>query len=189
MKTRLCLASLLSLLVAASAHGADQKGFDVSDSMQMTATVVALDPANRALTLQGESGSRAVVVAGPEVRNFAQIKVGDRVSMVYYVGVAAQVKPRGTPSMAATEHTTAERAPVGGQPSAGGARSLTTVVKIDSVDTSFNTVTFKKADGVTRTIAVEDPDARRFIRTLTPGDPVEITYTEATAVSVEPAKP
>ena len=189
MKTRAGLTALVVLLAAASSQGADKKGFDVSDSVQMTATVVALDPANRTLTLKGESGSQAVVVAGPEVRNFAQIKVGDRVTMVYYVGVAAQVKPRGTPATAPTESTTSERARVGDKPLAGGGRSMATTVKIDSVDTSFNTVTFKKADGITRTIAVEDPDARRFIRTLKPGDPVEITYTEATAVSVEPAKP
>jgi hypothetical protein len=47
-------------------------------------------------------------------------------------------------------------------------------------------VTFKKADGITRTVAVEDPEARKFIRTLKPGDPVEIRYSEAVAVSVKP---
>jgi translation initiation factor IF-1 len=35
-------------------------------------------------------------------------------------------------------------------------------------------------------IAVRDPKMRKFIRTLKPGDVVEVTYTESLAVDVTP---
>jgi hypothetical protein len=47
-------------------------------------------------------------------------------------------------------------------------------------------VTFTRADGLQRVIAIEDPQARRFIRKLKRGDRVQITYLEAIAVSVWP---
>jgi hypothetical protein len=55
------------------------------------------------------------------------------------------------------------------------------------VDTSFNTVTFKRSDGMSRTVAIQTPEGQKFIRGLKKGDQVEITYTEAVAMEVKPA--
>jgi hypothetical protein len=65
---------------------------------------------------------------------------------------------------------------------------VTAGVTIESVDTSFDTVTFRRPDGLVRTVAIQSPEGRKFIRTLKPGDEVEITYTEAVAVEVVPGK-
>ena len=67
-----------------------------------------------------------------------------------------------------------------------GATVSTTVV-IESVDTSFDTVSFKRPDGFVRTIAVESPEGKKFIRTLKKGDKVDVSYTEALAIAVVPA--
>jgi len=64
---------------------------------------------------------------------------------------------------------------------------LRTTVEIEFVDTTFNTVTFKRSDGVSRTVAVESPEGREFIKGLKKGDHVEIAYTEAFAIEVKPA--
>jgi ABC-type Fe3+-hydroxamate transport system substrate-binding protein len=45
----------------------------------ITATVKAIDKKNRVVTLQSPNGKVAKVKCGPEVRNFAQIRVGDEV--------------------------------------------------------------------------------------------------------------
>jgi hypothetical protein len=189
-KIRAVLAYSIAAFFAAAAVGYadDSKSVSAKDSVEIKATVEEVHPEDRSLVLKGETGERAVVVAGPEVRNFDQIKAGDQVSLVYHVALAAELKPRGTPTSAPTESTIEKRAPPGTKPSGSLGRTVATTVQIESVDTSFNTVTFKKADGITRTVAVEDPDARKFIRTLKPGDPVEIKYTEAVAVSVQPTR-
>jgi hypothetical protein len=173
--------------VAAVALAADRKPLTRSESVQLKATVEAIDQPTRTLVLKGESGEQVVVVAGPEVRNLTQVKAGDTVLLTYYIGLAATVKPKGTAASGPVEGIAAERAEPGQKPAAAVGRTVVSTVKIDSVDTSFNTVTFTRADGITRTVGVEDPEARKFIRTLKPGEAVEISYSEATAVSVEPA--
>jgi hypothetical protein len=188
--TRAALAySIAALCVAATVgYADDKKSVSAKDSVEIKATVEEVHPEDRSLVLKGESGDKVAVIAGPDVRNFDQIKAGDQVSLVYHVALAAELKPRGTPTSAPTESTIEKRAPPGTKPSGSVGRTVATTVQIESVDTSFNTVTFKKADGISRTVAVEDPDARKFIRTLKPGDPVEIKYTEAVAVSVQPTR-
>lgn len=176
----------LALVAVTAVAFAGDKPLSRSESVELKATVETIDQATRTLVLKGESGDRAVVVAGPDVRNLAQVREGDTVLLTYTIGIAAAVKPRGTSASAPVEGVAVDRAGPGQRPSAAVGRTLVSTVKIDSVDTSFNTVTFTRADGITRTIAVEDPEARKFIRTLKAGDAVEIAYTEATAVSVQP---
>ena len=180
--------AMISLSAAAYA-AADPKPFERTETAEVTASVESVDPATRGLVLKGKEGVRVAMVASPEVRNLDQIKAGDRVVAVYHQALAAQVKPRGTPTAAPTTAQQVERAKPGEKPSGVAGISVATTVQIESVDKSFNTVSFKRSDGIVRTVAVEDPDAQRFIHTLKPGDPVEIIYTEALAVSVVPAKP
>ena len=46
---------------------------------------------------------------------------------------------------------------------------------------------FTGPGGLVRTVEVKDPNAQKFISKLKKGDHVELTYSEALAVSVEPA--
>jgi hypothetical protein len=142
----------------------------------------------RTVSLRTQYGP-VTVVAGPEVRKFEQVRVGYKVVATYYPGVAAQMKKGGT---AADQHplkvlSTYASRPDQEPPSASG-RDVTATVEIESVDTSFNTVTFRRPDGFLRRLAVKSPEAREFMRTLRPGDLVEVTYTEAIAVEVEPTQ-
>jgi len=185
---------LATCLVAVSwtpvTEAAGSKPFVQDELQQFTATVEDVDQQNRTVVLLAPDGNRAIFSVGSEVRNFAQVKKGDRVVLSYYVGVAAEIKPhqkKGEGSTEPEETVLSARAPAGERPAAAVSQSVTTTVQIEAVDTSFNTVTFKRPDGIVRTIAVNSPDAQKFLRTLKPGDAVEITYTEATAVSVEPA--
>jgi hypothetical protein len=61
------------------------------------------------------------------------------------------------------------------------------VVKIKDVDTKNNVVSFYGEDGLLRAFPVQTDQGRAFIKKLKPGDEVGVTYTEALAVSVEPA--
>ena len=71
-------------------------------------------------------------------------------------------------------------------PAAAIGQTITSTVVIESVDTSFDAVSFKRPDGLVRTIAVESPEGKKFIRTLKKGDKVDVEYTEALAISVVP---
>jgi hypothetical protein len=78
--------------------------------------------------------------------------------------------------------------PEGAQPGAAIGNRVTTTVVIEAVNRDTNEVSFKGPAGMTRTVEVMDPKARQFIGTLNEGDEVELTYTEALAVTVEPKK-
>jgi hypothetical protein len=182
----LVAASVAILAFAASASAAS-KPFEKGETHQASATVLAVDPATRLVQLQAANGPLSFV-AGPEVKNFSQIHVGDKVNVTYYTGIVAKLAKSDEPVVAHQESNSTSVAEQGAKPSTKVVRNITTTVKIDSVDTSLNTIVFHRADGGVRTLAVESPEGRSFIRTLKAGDLVNVTYTESVAIAVAPAK-
>jgi hypothetical protein len=162
------------------------KPVTVSDSVEATATVESIDAATRMVRLRGTDGRSWAVQAGPDVRNLAQVKVGDLVKVRYTEAVAAEVVKPGTGVAGAT--STLQRAEVGARPGATGTVSLKGVVKVAALDTINNTVDISASDGTVRRIRVVDPKAQEFIRGLRVGDEVQLTFSEALAISVEPAR-
>jgi hypothetical protein len=175
------------IAVAANAAEPAKKPFTRGDLRQFTATVQSVDQAKRSIVLAGPSGDREEFTVGPEVRNLSRVKAGDRVEMSYYVGVAAQLQPRGTAAQGPQATEAMRTAPAGERPSGSASRTVSATVTVDSVDASANTVSFKGADGVAHTVAVEDPEAREALKSLRAGDAVKITYREAMAVAVKTA--
>ena len=167
---------------------ADPKSVSSENVTQATATVLSVDRNNRTLVLRSSDGVDTVVVVGPEVRNFDQISAGDTVTATYREALLAQVVPKGSAMSEPTTTITESRAKEGELPAAAVSASVSTDVVIQSVDQSFDTVTFKRPDGVVRTVAVDDPEATKFVHHLKPGDEVRVTYTEATAIALSKAE-
>ena len=158
----------------------------VERTSEMTATVAAIDLAERLVTLEGPEGNLFTVQAGDEVRNLPQLEVGDRVAVRYYEAIAAEMAKPGQETSASA---TAMRAPAGAKPGVGVTQEVTAMVKITDLDLATHTVSFTGPEGVAQTITVQDPEMRDFVETLKVGDDVAVTYTEALAISVEPAGP
>jgi hypothetical protein len=158
----------------------------VERTSEVTATVVATDVPGRLVTLRGPEGNVFTVQAGEEVRNLPQVEVGDRVAVRYYEAIAAEM---AKPGQEASASATAMRAPAGAKPGAGLAEEVTATVEITDLDAATHTVSFTGPDGLAQTVTVQDPEMRRFVETLEVGDEVAVTYTEALAISVEPASP
>ena len=159
---------------------------EVRDLLEVTAKVDSIDLATRTVTVSDGAGNEYVVEAGPEVRNLPQIKVGDEVVVSYYAALAAELKKPGESDHAVHSEAAAARAPEGERPAAVTGKQTTMTIVIESVDAAANTVTFTGPNGL-RTVLVETPAGQEFIKQLKQGDEVEVTYTEALAISVEPA--
>jgi len=155
--------------------------------IQRTATVESIDHASRLVTLRGEDGHGFTVQVSEEARNLAQVKAGDKVTVSYFEALAAEVRKEGEGIQGVETDVAAVRSEPGQMPGGGVGVLMRTTVEIVSVDTSFNTVTFRRSDGAERTVAVETPQGREFIRGLRKGDRVDIAYTEAFAIEVKPA--
>ncbi|HEV7735588.1 MAG TPA: hypothetical protein VGR62_25660 [Candidatus Binatia bacterium] len=150
----------------------------------VTATVTAIDQATRKVTLLGPDGDSLQITVGPEVRNLAQVKKGDLVVVGYQESIALELKKKGSvdPGVAAAAVT--DRAKVGDKPGGGAADSVTVVATITKVDKTNNKVTLKGPEGGLAVVKVKDPTKLEKVKV---GDLVEITYTQALAISVEPA--
>lgn len=153
---------------------------------EVTATVTAIDVPGRQVTLEGPAGDLFTVEASEEVRNLPQVEVGDRVVVRYHEAIAAEMAQPGQETSASA---TAMRAPAGAKPGVGLTQEITATVTIVALDLANHTVSFTGPEGHAQTVIVQDPGMRDFIETLEVGDEVAVTYTEALAISVEPASP
>ncbi len=155
------------------------------DSQEVTATVTALDPAARLITLSSPEDGEITFLVGEEVRNLEQVQVGDRVTLGFYSGLAAEVADADSGGAVAVG--AGARAAPGERPAGVDSVTVSGIVTIEGVDTRRNTVSFRGEDGLMRAVDVNRPEMREFIRGLRQGDKVRLTYTEALAVRVQPA--
>ena len=183
--TAACLAAILSVSAAAQAAAptAAPKGEAVMASATVTATVVKVDQKTREVTLKGEDGKEFSFVAGEDVKNLAQVKPGDTVTATYAEALAYEVKKGGEMVGPATVVGGGAAEP-GARPAAGVARQTTVTVMITAIDPKAPSVTFKGPQGNTRTIKVMHPEK---LGGVSVGDTVQLTFTEAFGIKVEPA--
>lgn len=153
----------------------------------ITATVEAIDLPSRIVALVGAEGNALIVQVGDEVRNLDQVKVGDRVRVEYLEGLLAELLPPGSDPSKVSLTDAAARAMPGERPAGGVGEAVSARVVIEFVDTVRHVVHFTGPKGKKRVVRVEKPEFRAMLRTLRPGDVVELTYFEAVAVKVEPA--
>lgn len=187
MKTMSVITAAACALAFAACAAPPPKPVVRENLVQKTATVESIDQASRLVTLRGEDGNAVTVKVSDEVKNLPQVKEGDKVTISYYEALAAEVKKPGEGVEGVETNVSAVKAPPGSMPAAGAGVLMRTTVVIDSVDTTFNTVTFKRSDGALRTVAVQTPEGQKFIKGLKKGDHVEVAYTEALAIEVKPA--
>ena len=150
---------------------------------EISASVEAVDAANRAVTLKGPNGSPVTVAVGPDVKNFDQIKVGDSVFVRYFQALTLELKKAGKAMVERTESDAGETAQPGERPAMGGARQVHVVADVVALDPETQTVTLR---GPTRVVDLQVHDPKQFAL-VSVGDQVEATYSEAAAISVEPA--
>jgi hypothetical protein len=149
-----------------------------------SAVIVSIDATYRIVTLKTASGKIVEVVAGPEVKNFDQLKVGQKVKAAYSEALSLELKKGGGKPLSMTEKGGAAQAAPGAKPGAGGARQITILADVVKVDTKTHLVTLRGPGGNSVDLHVEDPEQLKNIKK---GDQVEAVYTEAVAVTVEPA--
>ena len=186
----LCFAVASAIAVSAAAQtGAAvvAKGPGVAgaaETIEATATVTAIDAATRDVTLKGPQGREMTITAGPEVKNFAQIKVGDQVKVKYVEALTLELKKGSTAPVARTDTAAAGAAKPGERPAGAVGRQVTVMAEVVALDPAKQVVTLR---GPKRTLDLKVADPEQFKR-IAKGDRVEATYTEALAIAVEPAK-
>jgi hypothetical protein len=155
-----------------------------STGITLQGQITALDKPTRAVTVAGNDGSSLTVKAGPEVRNFDQLKVGDRVLLDYRAAVALDLQPAGSDQVGITS-AQANTVPIrGATPGGAMTNTITLVTEVAAVDPVANTIALRGPSGNTQLIAVEREDLRAKLPSVKRGDLLRISYTEAVALGI-----
>jgi translation initiation factor IF-1 len=177
------LAAALPLFTACSTMDSStaEPGAIAVETIEMTATVKAVDRGKRTVTLAGKNGKRVTYQVGKEAVNFDQIKVGDRVRVTATETLAVFLRPQGTPA-SVSEGTAVALAPKGAMP--GGIVATTTEItaRVVSIDAASHHVTLQLPDGSKQTVSV---NPRIDLTRVAPGDAVTARIAEALAIEVE----
>jgi len=179
---KVIVATTLISLFSISSQAQDTKGQAVVSSETVTATVVKVNQKTREVTVKTDKGKEYTFVAGDQVKNLAQVKKGDIITAVYTEAIAYEVKKHGTPGVQTTTATAAAKP--GEKPAGGVAQQTTVTVTITAIDPKAPTVTFMGPRGNKETVKVRDPKNLNGVKV---GDMVDITYTEALAITVDEA--
>jgi hypothetical protein len=145
-----------------------------------TGVVEAIEAQSRSVTIRKPDGTVVTTVAGPDVKGFDEIKVGDKVKAQYYENLVVRVKVPGEPAV----DTDVKDAIASGQTLPGGTkmRQRTLTCTITAIDMSTPTITFTSANGWKYTSKVRDKSALAKVKV---GDKVDLVWTDALLVSLE----
>jgi hypothetical protein len=154
----------------------------VDETVTATAKIKSVDAAKRTIALIDDDGNEATFDAGPEVRNFDQLKAGDTITATLKRRMTVYVRPNdGAAGNAAKDAYAAAigRAPKGAKPGALAAEDRQIVATVSAIDTTKRIATLKFSDGKTVDVPVRaDVDLSRY----KVGDQVIIRVTTALAV-------
>jgi hypothetical protein len=156
----------------------------VSRVTTVSAEVQGVDLENHELTLKGPRGDVFTVDVSPENTRIEALKPGDQVHVRYSEAVAVELRVPGQPPSVTTQEFSKRSS--GSMPGGVTGRKITATGEIVSVDAERNEFTIKTPSGTSETIAVDDPQNQARLRSLKPGDRLQLTYTSAIALSVTP---
>ncbi len=167
-------------LVALSLDLAASQAMNLGEVKTVSATVEAIDFDARLVTLKAPDGQMETIFVPPTVERFAALKVGDTVTFRYHESVVLQLRKPGDPSTPPPPAAALVRAP-GDKPGGTLSQQITATVTVVAVDAEVPSITVRTEEGRTMSQRVQDKTKLEGVK---PGDKIEITYTQALAVSV-----
>ena len=153
------------------------------DSISVTVTIEAIEQSTRTLTVKDDKGIYETIQAPPEMKRFSELKVGDKITARYYDNVVVRLKK---PGEAAVDVDSAALTRGTGTAAAGTAAAQRTItVTVTAMDPKANSVTVKGPNNYVYSRKVRD---KKTFNALKVGDQLDMTWTEAVLISVDPAR-
>ncbi|HXJ81773.1 MAG TPA: hypothetical protein VMS64_24210 [Candidatus Methylomirabilis sp.] len=164
---------------AAANQGASPK-MQEARLVTVRGTVEAIDKDKQTVTLKGPKRSLTLHVRDP--KKLDAIKVGDPVVGKYYESLMIEVKKPGEATPGVTAQQAVATSKPGETPAGVVGERVTVTATIVGIDKKAHTATIKGPEGNTVTVKARDPKNLDKVKV---GDNVEITYTEALAISID----
>lgn len=153
----------------------------------VTATVKQVNYATREVTLADQSGNELTIVADQSVQRLNEVRVGDEVVAVYRATLVGELREptaeeRANPIVAVAA---AGRAPMSSAPAGGVGTIVRVVTTVQAIDLPNMRVTLQGPMG---DLVIVKARNKQNVERLKINDTIVITFSEAMAVSLEPAK-
>ena len=148
-------------------------------------TVTNVDKKTRTVFFQNNEGE-SKFVAGPEIKNFDQIKKGDRLNVTYETAVAIELiktKSDGIRSKVETSSETTSKP--GEKPTRNITNTTTIIADIIAVDRPKKLVSVKGPSGKVTVVTVKNP---QLLADVNVGEQVKVIYFDAMAASITAPK-
>ncbi len=165
-----------SVAVAAAPGG----GAIVVETFTATATVSALNTKDRKVTLEFPDGKKTTFKATPDMVNYNQLQVGDKVSAVVTEQAVIWLSKNGGPPSSAAEGG-AVLSPVGAKPGGIAVATMAVTATITAIDQAKGKVTLQFDTGKPQTMKL---GKGTDLSGVSVGDQVNAVVTEGVALSV-----
>ncbi|QWD67212.1 hypothetical protein [Polynucleobacter sp. MWH-Aus1W21] len=147
--------------------------------------VVKVDKKTRTITFKNKDGE-SKFVAGPDIKNFDQIKKGDRVNVNYELAVAIElIKTKSDGVRTKVETNTVTKSKANEKPSETITNQTTIVADIVEVNREKKLVSVKGPSGKITTVTVKNPALLADVKV---GEQVKVIYFDAMAASITTPK-
>jgi hypothetical protein len=148
--------------------------------VRISGTLAAMDTETREVTLDLGEGKTMSFVAGPEVRNFAQLEVGDRVEIEHSRALVLELRKGSTETPWRIDDDRTVGAAPGEKPAGVIGKVVRALVEVVAVHPERGSITVQ---GPRNIVELRIPDPAKLAE-ITVGDRIEVTYAEADAISV-----
>jgi hypothetical protein len=149
-------------------------------ALKSTATVTSVNRKTREVTLKRADGSTVTVIAGQEVRNFNQIKVGDLVETEVIEALAVVLEPATTQVRERRESVSGQRAPLGQKPGLKTTRTVEIVAQVVAINAAKREVVIS---GAKQTVTLKVGEGVN-LSAIKVGDNVYAVYVESISIQV-----
>jgi hypothetical protein len=149
----------------------------VVEEVTVSGTVAAIDHFQRLLTVRGGQGNLIVVDVPVSVARFDTMRVGDPVTLAYYDRVTLRPKPPGEPAV--------DRI-LDPAPGSTAAAQRVTTVTFSGWDPATRVVNFFGPKRAQYTRRLHDTSDTSFVAGLRPGDRVDVVWSDALRLSLQP---
>lgn len=147
--------------------------------------VVKIDKKTRTITFKNNEGE-SQFVAGPEIKNFDQIKKGDHLSVSYELAVAIElIKTKSDGIRSKVETETDKISKENQKPSQVIANKTTIIADIVDVNRTTQMVSVKGPSGKITVVKVKNP---ALLADVNAGEQVKVIYYDAMAASITSPK-
>ncbi|KQZ78711.1 hypothetical protein [Pseudomonas sp. Root562] len=178
----IALASLFST-VCLTAHADDIPLGSNSMQGHIVSRVLAVDPANHQVTIEGRDKSPVPIQLTDQAKNLHNLKVGDTVDIhvVRSVAYVLDTDVGGTPGVS-KESMTIRATKDNPNPGGEAVREVKVTSKITRIDLKQHEVTLLPPEGEATVLKVEDPKLQERMKKLQVGQTIDAIYTEVMTV-------